>query len=98
MLKVIITGTLLLLLGCGSVSSTGGSFPLHAYPRLPLAMTDPGKVWIRCDDFGGHPSAVEARMYCVEHTHLIDLKRFIQELDSVVRKYEFATNRINTGN
>ena len=97
-LGIVLVAILLLLLGCGGVGSTGGSFPIHAYPRLPLAMTDPGKVWLRCDDLGANPKSVEAEMYCVEGTHVSELQRFIRELDSIVRKYENATNAINLGN
>ena len=89
---------LLLVLGCGGVSSTGGSFPIHAYPVLPLAMTQPEKVWLRCDGLGANPKSIEAQMYCVEGTHVVELQKFIQELDSIVRKYEHATNAINMGN
>lgn len=88
----------LFLLGCGAVSSTGGSFPLHAYPVVPKALAEPHEVWIPCAELGAPKSAAIAQMICVNETDLIELQSFIRNLDSVVRRYEYATKRINKGN
>jgi hypothetical protein len=88
----------LFLLGCGAVSSTGGSFPIHAYPVIPKALSEPHEVWVPCSTLGAPKSAVIAQMICVDETDLLELQSFIRNLDSVVRRYEFATKRINKGN
>ena len=87
----------LLLLGCGSVSS-GGSYPILAYPALPKAVSEPGKVWLRCGSYGGHPDSIEAPMYCVEEIYGEDLKKYIQKLDSIYWKYTYALEEINKSN
>jgi len=46
---------------------------------------EPGKVWQKCgDDY-----------ICIEESHLIELKKYIIKLDSLVRKYEHAIEAIN---
>ena len=85
----------LFLLGCGGVSNTGGSFPVHAYPTIPKALSQPHEVWIPCSSLGSPKNAVISQMICVDEEELLSLQSFIRNLDSVVRKYEYATKRIN---
>ena len=81
--------------GCQSANSDG-PIPLQAYPPLPMAVNEPDKVWIRCGTFGGHPDAVESEMFCVDESHVLALKQYLQKLDSMVRKYEYAIEQINS--
>jgi len=90
--------TVLFLLGCGGVSSTGGSFPIHAYPEIPKALSQPHEVWITCSTYGTPKDAVVSKMFCVDQTAILELQSFIRDLDSIVRKYEHATKEINKGN
>ena len=75
---------LLLVLGC--VSSGGTALlPIHKRPYLPLAVSEPSKVFIRCgDDY-----------ICLTEENLQALKVYTIEMDALVRKYENATNVFN---
>ena len=90
--------TVLWLLGCGGVSSTGGSFPIHAYPQIPLAVSQPHEVWIPCSTYGSPDEAIVSEMYCVKEGAVLELQSFIRDLDSIIRKYEYATEEINKTN
>ena len=90
--------TALWLLGCGGVSSTGGSFPIHAYPEVPMAVSQPHEVWIPCSTYGTPEGAIVSKMYCVKEDAVLELQGFVRELDSIIRKYEYATQQINKGN
>ena len=77
---------LFVALGSGCVSSgSGGPYTVHARPPLPFAVTTPHKAFIKCgDDY-----------YCISPEHLESLRVFVIEMDSLVRKYEHATEIIN---
>ena len=83
------------LLGCANVGSRGGAFPLHAYPPIPKALSQPHEVWIPCVDLGSPKNAVISQMVCVDEMELLALQSFIRSLDSIVRKYEYAIKTIN---
>ena len=75
---------LLCLPGCVSGNKSGG-FPIHARPVLPKAIVEPEKVFVKCgDDY-----------YCVSPEDLDALRVYTIEMDSLVRKYEYATDVIN---
>jgi hypothetical protein len=84
--------TLLVCLGTGCVSDSGGKFPIHARPFMPLAITEPSKVFLRC---GGNSDAVESLYYCIETQHLEELREFTIRMFSLVEKYEHATRVLN---
>ena len=90
--------TVLWLLGCGGVSSTGGSFPIHAYPQLPMAVSQPHEAWIKCSSLGAPTEAVVHSMYCIDEKYVLELQSFIRDLDSIIKKYEYATKEINKTN
>ena len=92
-----LTLAVLLLLGCGSVSS-GGSYAIHAYPIVPKAINEPQEVWVKCSQLGAPPEAVVYSMYCVDELRIIELREFINELDSIVFKYQNAIEEINKSN
>jgi hypothetical protein len=85
----------LFLLGCANVGSRGGAFPLHAYPHVPKALSQPHEVWIPCSNLGSPKNAVISQMICVDEVELLALQGFVRELDSIVRKYEYAIKTIN---
>ena len=77
---------LALLLGLGCASSGGNALlPIHKRPHLPMAVSAPSKVFIKCgDDY-----------YCLTEDQLNDLRVYIIEMDGLVRKYENATKVFN---
>jgi hypothetical protein len=77
---------LVLLFPPGCVSGNkSGAFPIHARPVLPRAVVEPDEVFVKCgDDY-----------YCVTPEDLNDLRVYTIEMDSLVRKYEYATGVIN---
>ena len=77
---------LALLLGLGCASSGGNALlPIHKRPHLPMAVSAPSKVFIKCgDDY-----------YCLTEDQLNDLCVYIIEMDGLVRKYENATKVFN---
>lgn len=75
---------LLWVLGCAS-GSNQGAYPIHARPVLPKAIVEPAKVFLKCgDDY-----------FCIAPEHLEELRVYTIEMDSLVRKYEYATGVIN---
>ena len=76
--------TLLVVAGC---AGTKGApvFPVHARPYVPRAIVEPQEVFLKCgDDY-----------FCIDLAHLNDLRVYIIEMDSLVRKYENATKELN---
>ena len=70
--------------GCVS-GNKSGAFPIHARPTLPKALVEPAKVFLECgDDY-----------FCIAPEHLEELRVYTIEMDSLVRKYEYATGVIN---
>jgi len=78
---------LCVLLGCGCVSGISGKelLPLHARPILPNALISPSETFITCgDDF-----------YCITPENLEGLRVYILSMQSLVNKYEHATEVLN---
>ena len=72
---------LLVLLGCVSGISGKELFPIHARPILPNALISPSETFITCgDDF-----------YCITPENLEGLRVYILSMQSLVNKYEHAT-------
>tara|TARA_Y100000296_G_scaffold68883_1_gene82309 strand:+ start:1090 stop:1413 length:324 start_codon:yes stop_codon:yes gene_type:complete len=91
--KWIMPGIILFaLLGYGCVSGGDGPYKIYAYPILPLAVTNPSEVFLQCDS---DPRTVESLYYCVEGSHLSALRKFVTELDGLVRKYQNQIEVIN---
>ena len=66
-------------------SSGGGPYIIHNRPPLPFAVTSPHKAFIKCgDDY-----------YCISPEHLESLRVVVVKMDSLVRKYEHATEILN---
>ena len=78
--------------GYGCVSGGDGPYKIYAYPILPLAVTNPSEVFLQCDS---DPRTVESLYYCVEGSHLSALRKFVTELDGLVRKYQNQIEVIN---
>jgi|TARA_B110000467_G_C17942874_1_gene275842 hypothetical protein len=85
--RLIVLAIILILLwlpGCVS-GNKSGAFPIHARPVLPKALVEPDKAFVKCgDDY-----------YCVTLEDLNGLRVYTIEMDSLVRKYEYATGVIN---
>ena len=76
---------LCVLLGCVSGISGKELFPLHARPVLPKALVEPEKTFLKCgDDF-----------YCITPENLEGLRVYILSMQSLVNKYEHATEVLN---
>ena len=76
---------LCLLLGCVSGISGKELFPIHARPVLPKAMVQPEETFISCgDDF-----------LCVTREDLEGLRIYLLSMQSLVNKYEHATEVLN---
>ena len=76
---------LLVLLGCVSGISGKELLPLHARPILPNALVEPEKTFLTCgDDF-----------YCITPEDLEGLRIYILSMQSLVNKYEHATEVLN---
>ena len=74
-----------MLLGCVSGISGKELFPIHARPILPNALISPSETFITCgDDF-----------YCITHENLEGLRVYILSMQSLVNKYEHATEVLN---
>jgi len=85
--------SLLLALGC--VSGSSGGYPTFNYPLVPLAVSSPHDVWVKCSSLGAPEAAVISKMYCVDEAAYLDLRRFVVELDSLIVKYENTIKEIN---
>ena len=76
---------LLVLLGCASGISGKELLPIHARPILPNALISPSETFITCgDDF-----------YCITPENLEGLRVYILSMQSLVNKYEHATEVLN---
>jgi len=76
---------LCVLLGCVSGISGKELFPIHARPILPNALISPSETFITCgDDF-----------YCITPENLEGLRVYILSMQSLVNKYEHATEVLN---
>ena len=76
---------LCLLLGCVSGISGKELLPIHARPILPNALISPSETFITCgDDF-----------YCIASEDLEGLRVYILSMQSLVNKYEHATEVLN---
>ena len=76
---------LCVLLGCVSGISGKELFPLHARPVLPSALVEPEKTFLKCgDDF-----------YCITPENLEGLRIYLLSMQSLVNKYEHATEVLN---
>ena len=80
-----ITLALCVLLGCVSGISGKELFPVHARPVLPKAMVQPEETFISCgDDF-----------YCIASEDLEGLRIYLLSVQSLLNKYEHATEVLN---
>jgi hypothetical protein len=76
---------LLVLLGCVSGISGKELLPIHARPVLPKALIQPEKTFIKCgDDF-----------YCITPEDLNGLRVWVLSTQSLINKYEHATEVLN---
>ena len=76
---------LCVLLGCVSGISGKELFPIHARPILPNALISPSETFITCgDDY-----------YCITPENLEGLRVYILSMQSLVNKYEHATEVLN---
>ena len=76
---------LCMLLGCVSGINGKELFPIHARPILPNALISPSETFITCgDDF-----------YCITPENLEELRIYILSMQSLVNKYEHATEVLN---
>ena len=74
-----------MLLGCVSGISGKELLPIHARPVLPKALVQPEKTFIKCgDDF-----------YCITPEDLDGLRVWVLETQSLINKYEHATEVLN---
>ena len=76
---------LLVLLGCVHGISGKELLPIHARPILPKALVQPEKTFIKCgDDF-----------YCITPEDLDGLRVWVFSTQSLINKYEHATEVLN---
>jgi hypothetical protein len=76
---------LLLLLGCVSGISGKELLPIHARPIIPKALISPSETFLTCgDDY-----------YCITPEDLDGLRIYILSMQSLVNKYEHATEVLN---
>ena len=76
---------LCVLLGCVSGISGKELFPIHARPILPKALVEPDKAFLKCgDDF-----------YCITPEDLEGLRVWVLSTQSLINKYEHATEVLN---
>ena len=81
----VITIILLGLLGCVSGISDKELFPIHARPVLPKALVEPEKAFVKCgDDY-----------YCIYEQDLEHLRIWVISVQSLLNKYEHATEVLN---
>ena len=76
---------LCVLLGCVSGISGKELFPIHARPVLPKAMEQPEKTFVPCGD----------HYLCVTPEDLEGLRIYLLSMQSLVNKYEHATEVLN---
>ena len=76
---------LCVLLGCVSGISGKELFPLHARPVLPKAMVQPEETFVPCGD----------HYLCVTPEDLEGLRIYLLSMQSLVNKYEHATEVLN---
>ena len=76
----------LVALGIGCAASSGTpQFPIHARPYVPMAVSAPSEVFLKCgDDY-----------FCISPEHLDGLREYTIRMDSLVIKYEKATEILN---
>ena len=74
-----------MLLGCVSGISGKELFPIHARPILPNALISPAETFLPCgDDY-----------YCITPENLEGLRVYILSMQSLLNKYEHATEVLN---
>ena len=72
-------------LGCVHGISGKELFPIHARPILPNALISPSETFLTCgDDY-----------YCITPENLEGLRVYILSMQSLVNKYEHATEVLN---
>ena len=76
---------LCVLLGCVSGISGKELFPIHARPVLPKAMVQPEETFVPCGD----------QYLCVTPEDLEGLRIYLLSMQSLVNKYEHATEVLN---
>ena len=76
---------LFVLLGCVSGISGKELFPIHARPVLPKAMVQPEKTFVPCGD----------QYLCVTPEDLEGLRIYLLSMQSLLNKYEHATEVLN---
>ena len=75
----------LVVLGIGCAASSGSpKFPIHARPYVPMAVSEPENVFFKCGVF-----------FCISPEHLGGLREYTIRMDSLVIKYENATEILN---
>ena len=74
-----------MLLGCVSGISGKELFPIHARPVLPKAMVQPEETFVPCED----------HFLCVTPEYLEGLRIYLLSMQSLVNKYEHATEEPN---
>ena len=80
-----ITLALCVLLGCVHGISGKELLPIHARPILPNALVSPSETFLTCgDDY-----------YCITLEDLEGLRVYILSMQSLVNKYEHATEVLN---
>ena len=76
---------LCVLLGCVSGISGKELLPIHARPITPKALISPSETFLNCgDDY-----------YCITPKDLEELRVYILSMQSLVNKYEHATEVLN---
>ena len=74
-----------MLLGCVSGISGKELLPIHARPILPNALISPSETLLTCgDDY-----------YCITEENLEGPRVYILSMQSLVNKYEHATEVLN---
>ena len=76
---------LCVLLGCVSGISGKELFPIHARPILPKAVVQPEKTFVPCGD----------HFLCVTPEDLEGLRIYLLSMQSLLNKYEHATEVLN---
>ena len=86
--------TTLFLFGCGNeISPT--TFPIHNYPPVPDAISQPHNIFIPCAELGAPANTVVSQMVCVDEGSLLELQSFIRSIDAILMTYEYTLKRIN---
>ena len=76
---------LCVLLGCVSGISGKELFPIHAGPVLPKAVVQPEETFVPCGD----------HFLCVTPEDLEGLRIYLLSMQSLLNKYEHATEVLN---